>query len=164
MKSILVGYLTVLICSPLLAHAQVYKCKQADGSLHFQSAPCQAGASGSTIAMPPAAREPIGVARQSGNSDSADSRRASQFRKSPQETAQEIDRRRAEQDIQRNNEEARAYNRLQRCNHARQQLGVLKRARPVYSYDNAGDRHYVEDGNRAAEVAAAEQRVAAECQ
>jgi hypothetical protein len=164
MKSMPTLYLLVLLYSPLLAHAQVYKCKQADGSLHFQNDPCQPGASGSTIAMPPAAREPTGVARQPGSSDSASSRGASQFRKSPQEMAQDSNRRRAEQDVQRHNDEVKAYNRTQRCNYARQQLGVLRAPKPAYRLDNGGDRHYVEDQNRAAETATAEQRVAAECQ
>ena len=155
-----VGYLALLLCSPLVAQAQVYKCKQADGSLHFQSSPCPAGASSSTVAMPPAAREPA----RGANQDSTDARKTYQIRKSPQELAQEKDRQRAEQESKRYNDEVKAYNRAQRCNHARQQLGVVKAGRPAYRLDNAGDRHYIEDQNRAAEIAAAEQRVAAECQ
>lgn len=157
-------YLMVLVCSPLLAQAQVFKCKQTDGSLHFQSYPCPAGAAASTLAMPPAAREPIEAARLEGGPGRAALQAAPRSRKSPQEMAQDSDRRRAEQDLKRRNEEVTAYNRMQRCDHARRQLEIAKRARPIYRLDNAGDRHYVEDGNRATEITAAEQKVAAECQ
>ena len=52
---------------------------------------------------------------------------------------------------------------MQRCNYARQQLGVAKAERPIYSYDNKGERQYVSDENRKATVAAAEKRVAEDC-
>jgi hypothetical protein len=110
--------------------------------------------------MPPAAREPTGAGRH----DSPDARKTYQFRTSPQELAQEKDRQRAEQGNNRYNDEVKAYNRAQRCNQARQQLGVVKAGRPAYRLDNAGDQYYIEDQSRAAEIAAAEQRVAAERQ
>ncbi len=61
------------------------------------------------------------------------------------------------------NEKVVAFNRMQRCNYARQQLSVVIAGRPIYSYDNKGERRYVEDVNRKATTIAAEQRVAQEC-
>jgi hypothetical protein len=45
--------MAAFLCIPLLAHAQAYKCKQPDGSLGFQDHPCQVGAAGTAIALPP---------------------------------------------------------------------------------------------------------------
>jgi len=59
---------------------------------------------------------------------------------------------------------AAAYNKMQRCNYARQQLGVAKEARPAYRRNNEGKRHYIEDSDRTAEIAVAEQNVATACQ
>lgn len=56
-----------------------------------------------------------------------------------------------------------AFGKMQRCNHERQQLGVLNSGRPVASYDNKGERHYVEDADRQGKIAAAERRVAEAC-
>lgn len=53
---------------------------------------------------------------------------------------------------------------MQRCNYARQQLGVVKtEGAKIYAHDNKGERQYVKDENRQATIAAAERRVAAEC-
>ena len=72
-------------------------------------------------------------------------------------------RRRVEEEINAQNQEARAYNKMQRCNHARRQLGILKEARPVFRRDDKGDREYQRDEDRQGEISAAEQRVAEEC-
>lgn len=49
------------------------------------------------------------------------------------------------------------------CNTARGNLGVLNEQRPVYSYDNKGNRVYVEDKNRAATIAQTQQQISANC-
>lgn len=59
--------------------------------------------------------------------------------------------------------EMEAFNKMQRCNHERQQLGVVKMGRPILSYNNKGEPQYVEDANRQAVIAEAERRVAATC-
>ena len=40
---------------------------------------------------------------------------------------------------------------------------MAKTERPIFSYDNKGNRQYVNDADRAATVTAAERRVAEEC-
>ncbi|MET3130582.1 hypothetical protein AAKU55_000839 [Oxalobacteraceae bacterium GrIS 1.11] len=62
------------------------------------------------------------------------------------------------------NQQVKAHNQMLNCNLARQQLGVVKDGRAVYSHDNKGDRHYLDDDKRAAEISTAQQRVAKECQ
>lgn len=49
------------------------------------------------------------------------------------------------------------------CNASRHNLGVLKEQRPVFSYDNKGNKQYVEDKDRAAALAKAEADVASNC-
>lgn len=87
-------------------------------------------------------------------------------RKSLQEKEQEYQQWRIEQqekETKAYNDKAKAFNQMQRCNYARQQLGVIEGGRPVYSVDNTGNRHYVDDENRQARITAAEQRVAEAC-
>jgi len=159
MKTSLTRVLIALLCAPALAQA-AYKCKQPNGSVSFQDQPCEAGATSSTLSLPPPSGDvgpPKDAAkaagarvhpaqRQAGGSDKGDS-----------------ERRRAEADVKAHNDQVEAYNKGVRCANARQQLGVLKAERPVYSRDNAGNKKYMEDNDRPAAIAAAEARVAAEC-
>ncbi len=46
--------LVLAVCLPVLAHAQAYKCKQADGAVTFQSQPCPANAVASKVDVTPA--------------------------------------------------------------------------------------------------------------
>lgn len=68
-----------------------------------------------------------------------------------------------EQEIQARNRQTEAYNRSVRCEKARHALGVLKTERPVFRYDNKGDRQYLEDSKRGAEINAAQRGVAENC-
>ncbi|HXA47083.1 MAG TPA: DUF4124 domain-containing protein [Burkholderiaceae bacterium] len=56
----------LFICLPLFAQAGAYKCKQPNGSVSFQEAPCPANAESSSITLPRAAAtdsstQPAGV-------------------------------------------------------------------------------------------------------
>jgi hypothetical protein len=91
---------------------------------------------------------------------------AASSRKSWQEKEQEYQQRRVEQQAKETkayNDKAKAFNQMQRCNYARQQLGVIEDGRRAYSLDNNGDRHYVADEDRQAKAAEARQRVAEAC-
>ena len=70
---------------------------------------------------------------------------------------------RADDEIRIRNAQTAAYNKSVRCNSARQSYGVLKEERPVYRRDNNGERVYVDDDKRPAEIAAAKRRVDEEC-
>jgi hypothetical protein len=53
MNKMLIPALAASVFLPLMAHAQAYKCQQADGSLGFQDLPCQKGTAGSRIDLAP---------------------------------------------------------------------------------------------------------------
>jgi hypothetical protein len=140
-----------LLCAPLLAHAQAYRCKQPNGAMSFQDQPCAAGAASSTLTLPPPpTQQQINAARDGAQ------------RRAQAEADGRTDARNKE--IEARNRETEAYNKALRCNRARQQLGVAKMERPVFTRDNAGQRQYVDDKDRAAVIAEQERIVAAECQ
>ena len=169
-----------------IANAQMFRCKGADGRQSFQALPCAAG---STDMNPPPkleAAKPTTVPQKRDNKPGANwdlgprpviplpsspaatpmlpaQPRPPQVAQKPRERQPgELDRQHAQQ-MKAEDEKALAFNRMQRCNFARQQLGVAKTARPIYRYDNKGERQYVDDENRQATVMAAERRVAEEC-
>jgi len=156
-------FLALLMLMPMLAQAQAYKCKQPDGTLSFQDRPCPAGAASSTLALPPVTGGSSGPASQPKGPDSAKGPKALRTIVPGQDTERDNQRRRADEEVRAHNKEVDAYNKTIRCNNARQQLGVLKESRPVYSRDDKGERQYISDDNRPAKISAAEQRVAEEC-
>jgi hypothetical protein len=144
MKRLLIA---ALLSAPLLAHADTYRCKQPNGSLSFQDHPCSAGAHGSTYDMPTAqgyAPPPGATAPQPGaGGDGTES---------------------ANQRIKAYNDQVNAQNRAARCHSARNSLGILKEPVRAYTRDNNGDRVYIEDKDRSAAIAAAQESVDANCQ
>jgi hypothetical protein len=164
MKKVQFLSVVALLCVPLFVHAQAYRCKQTNGSSSFQDQPCQAGVTTSTIVLKPAPIDTIETQEQLKSPKKATVQNQSGLKQSVQEKEQNDERRRAEEETRMRNAPVLAYNKMQRCNHARQQLGVLKESRPVFRRDNDGGRNYVDDRDRGNEISAAERRVAAECQ
>lgn len=148
-------WLLLLVSVPLFAHAQAYKCKLANGKVSFQDEPCPVGAQSKVINLavpaPPQPDAPAKASKAKAKSGPAVDKDA------------EAKRRRAEEEVNAQNQEAKAYNKMQRCNAARRQLGVLKQAAPAFRYDNKGDKQYIEDNKRPAEIASAEKQVAEYC-
>lgn len=149
-------YWMVLLCACLGsgAWAQTYKCRQADGQTSFQDHPCSGGAAGGQmhINVTPPSADPSSPQY---NRESAAVRdlAAKQFDAQQHATNQAQER---EQQVE-------AYNRAVRCNQARNNLGALKSDRPVFRYDNKGDRQYLEDSARKSEMNAAQRAVAQNC-
>jgi hypothetical protein len=135
--------LLALLCVPQLAHAEAYRCKKADGSLAFQDQPCPPGASGSQTDLPAVQ----GYAPSS--SDRSVRTAASSSSPDPNAAARA---------------QVQAVNRSNRCNHARQELGVMQEQRPVYHYDNNGNKVFVADQERPAAIATARETIAADCE
>ncbi|CAN7179303.1 DUF4124 domain-containing protein [Acidovorax sp.] len=147
---------TALAAAPSPAWAQTYKCTQPDGKTAFQDQPCHmSGGTGGSVnikvtppssdPLPPSApparqRSPYAGSTGAGTQQTADAQAAQQAR-----------------------QQAEAYNRSSRCNTARRNLGTLKTARPVFQYDNKGDKQYLEDSRRQSEMAAAQRDVAENC-
>jgi hypothetical protein len=81
-----------------------------------------------------------------------------------QEKERDYQKRRAEAQLKASNDQAKAQEQMQRCKSARQQLAVLHEPIRVYKRDDNGERRYVSDEDRQAEIAKAERRVAEACQ
>lgn len=148
--------LTASAFALLLSHAALaapYKCTGPDGRVTFQDQPCQSGAKGEKLNIRTPAPVPSDAA---GSSDGS----AAQRRREAELVMQ---RQRANDEIRARNEEVEARNRIVRCNNARRNLGILKEQRPVYQYNNSGEKQYLDDASRQAEVAAAQRAVAEHC-
>ena len=177
---------------PASAHAQLFKCKGADGRHVFQDVACAAGTTDANPRPKPAAREEAVVlppkdSKPGANWDSgpraplpsrpstpppsvATPKQAApatspQVAQEPRQRKQQGDlaAQQANEQWKAENEKVAAHNRMVRCNFARQQLGVATGGRPIFTRDDKGNRHYVEDENRKATIAAAEKRVAEDC-
>lgn len=147
--SILVAAL--IACIPATVVAEMYKCKRPDGKTSFQDSPCEKGAESSPVIVndPSPAYDPGAKAKAPTLSPKAD--------KQPQSRTPIAD------EIRQRNRQLEAQNRAMACTQARRNVDVLKRERPVYSVDKNGNKVYVEDANRAAELAAAQGRVSETC-
>jgi hypothetical protein len=151
-RPIVVCCFAALLCAPPLAQA-AFKCKQPNGTTSFQDQPCQDAAAGSALTLPQPSKAPEAPAQASAVASP-----------SSKDKVRESEQRRADDEVKAHNEQVAAQNKMQRCNQARQQLGVMKEGGRVFRRDNAGNRQYVDDKDRGSEIAAAERRVAAECQ
>ncbi len=147
--------LAIILCLPLFAHAQAYKCKQSNGSTSFQDYPCGEGSGSSALKLPPA---PVRGASAPG----AITRRATPP-SYPPGTIVFKDDAEGEKWLAEHNAREREQNKAQRCNYARQYLETLQRQGRVYVRDSKGERVFVSDEQRPALIAAATRQVAQEC-
>jgi hypothetical protein len=135
----------VLLTLPMAVLAGPYKCKAADGKVSYQDQPCQGGSAGSQITIDVAPADPKAV--------------ASLY----QSTTGETSAKQRNAEAKARNDQIDAHNRTVRCNNARRSLGVLKEQRPVFRYDNKGERQYLDDASRQSEIVAAKRSVAESC-
>ena len=140
-----------LVIVPHAAHAEMFKCKRPDGKTSFQDSPCEKGAESSPLIV----NDPSPAYDPSAKAKAPSLKKADKAPQSLTPIADEAMRQR--------NRQLEAENRRMQCNAARRDVEVLKRERPVFSYDKSGNKVYVEDSNRAAELAAAQQRAAEAC-
>lgn len=150
-RAILIATLAVL-AAPSSPLAEMYKCKRPDGKTSFQDSPCEKGAESTPVIVndPSPAYDPEAKAKAPRFVNKADK---------PPQSRTPI----ADDLLRQRNRQLEAQNRAMACNAARRDVEVLKKERPVYSYDKSGNKVYVEDSNRAAELAAARQRAADAC-
>ena len=164
-----------------VAQAQVYKCPRPDGSVSYQGSPCpshgklpppapaapapapapaaphavydpyapQNASTRPTIVPPPLPRAPV--------------ERAPQVTPVAAPRPADVQRTQATDALRQEVERIKAQDKAQRCAQARDQVGVNKEERPIYHYDKDGNKVYVADADRARSLAAAQQRVAQEC-
>jgi hypothetical protein len=157
--------LIIAMSVPSLAFAQLYRCKLTDGSVSFQERPCPTASASTKVTLPRATIPYV----EPENVSTENAPRKREFKpkvlvpSEPSNGSSEYQRRLEVERMKAENDKMVAHYQMQRCNFARQQLGVIKTQRPVYSYNDKGDRVYIEDKDRAAQVASAERRVAEEC-
>ena len=142
---------TLLVLASMSAAAQTYKCKRPDGKTSFQDQPCETtGAKGGPVVIsdpspsysPPATKAPAAPTKTG---------------KMPQAPGRQDDA------LHERNRQLEAQNHAMACSNARNNLAVLQRQRPVYHVDKNGQKQYVEDSSRDAEIAAAQRSVAESC-
>ena len=142
------------------AWAQTYKCTQPDGKTAFQDQPCHmSGGTGGSVNIkvtPPSSDAPLPGAQQP-------QQQQRQRSTSPYAGTQTADAQAGQKQRQQQQQQQDDYQRNARCNNARSNLGALKAARPVYQYDNKGDKQYLDDSRRQSEMAAAQRGVAENC-
>jgi Domain of unknown function (DUF4124) len=132
----------------------VYKWVDRNGVTQYSSSPPPAGASGVVVPVPP-----------SPSAEAASQAKAAAQRASDEAKRREADRLREQADKQLKDDAARssAVNRLQRCAKAREQLDVLTKPAPVYRQNERGERIYLEDSARDAEIVRLRSEVAMYC-
>jgi hypothetical protein len=183
---------SALAAAPFAARAQVYKCAQANGSAAYQSTPCPTNtkpAPHPTVAQLNAQRAatpkddkpyddpyknsvserphpaPPSLGVGTANAPPRPTTRP-EAQSSTSSLVADVQARNKREDQQQAYQEAhkndKAVN-MAACNTARNNLGVLKEQRPVYSYDNKGNRVFVDDKDRANTLAEAQRSIVASC-
>jgi hypothetical protein len=178
----------LLAAAPLMAHAQVYKCVQANGTTGYQSTPCAAGdkpAAHPSVAQLNAQRaaapkddkpydDPYAGDASSRPHPDVPATRAPASRdvvdlppgRSTSGLVADVQARNRRENEQHAYMEAHKNDKrvdMAACNAARHNLGVLSEQRPVYSYDNKGNRNYVEDKDRAGRIAETQRLISERC-
>lgn len=145
-------FLTLFLLALPAAEAGLNKCTKPDGSVLYQAEPCPNGAPATRVTSQPLMGSPAGTPRpQTGRSiDSL---------KSPRAAEQE----RAEEQAQQEAEKIKAHNRQVLCARARRNLAVLREQVPVFTYNEKGEKVYVENDDRPARIAEAERAVSDVC-
>ncbi|APV48676.1 hypothetical protein BWI17_02640 [Betaproteobacteria bacterium GR16-43] len=149
-------YLFVLLMLVAMsASAQTYKCKRPDGKISFQDQPCEPGSKGDAVYIPdPSPSYDPAAVPQKAPAPASTARRDRIFGAPPN---------REDEALRERNRQLEAENRALACNSARRSLAALQTQRPAYRTDASGNKAYIEDGNRAAELAAAQQNVSESC-
>lgn len=133
--------------------AEVYKWVDERGVTHYSETAPDTGTARKLNVAPPPSEESRAEALERANKESIEAGRA------------EVERRRLS-DLQRDADAAarrRKDVQEMHCNQARQQLAVLTRGGPVYRRNSMGERVYLEDNQRDAEIGRLQREVQASC-
>jgi hypothetical protein len=137
----------LLCCAP--AHA-IYKWVDEKGVTHFSETP------------PPDGRKATKVEPKVTPPSSAPAAPVDWKKREQESRKQRIEREQVDE-VAKAKAHNQAAERTNRCNHAKRDLEVLERNVPVFSTNARGERVYVEDKDRAAEIAAARREIEANC-
>ena len=184
--------IVMLLAAPLAAQAQVYKCPQPNGTIGYQSTPCPVAAKpaphptaaqlnaqraaapqddkpyddpyrNSVSERPHSDVPSFGQGGANGSASSQARPAAPQSTSSLVADVQARNRRENQQQAEADAHKNDKHVNMAACNSARHSLGVLNEQRPAYSYDNKGNRVYVDDKDRANTTAQVQQSIAANC-
>jgi len=145
-------YLVMLWVAPTLTHAQVYKCSNKDSSVSYQARPCPTNTSTSRI----------NVANKTASTAPSAQEVMRQLQSQVDVVDAEQQQRRAQaQQRQQQQQEREAL--AAHCAFSRQQIAVVQTARPVFRVDEKGERHYLEDNERASKIADMQQKMTQHC-
>lgn len=131
--------------------AQVYKWIDKDGKVQYSDSPPPDGAGASAVKKleaPPSNPSGIGGTAKG---------------PSWQDKARDYDRRRIDAAEKQARDIELARKSQQRCDRARQDLGALQQVRRVYTTDDRGERHYLDDDQRQNEIARVQRVVSETC-
>lgn len=143
--------LAALALLSLPAHSQLYKWVDSQGKVHYSDTPPPAGAQKSkTIQAPSPA--PAAPAAASGSGGRSIAEQELEFKKRQVEAAQQQAKADEEAKLKRAN-----------CDRAQSNLRTFQEGGRVFNYDAKGERQYIDDAARGAELKKWEQEVSKWC-
>jgi len=151
----------LLLAFAAAASAQLYRWVDKDGRVRYSDTPPPAGTKGTTLRQAPATYAPPPAAA----GDAA----AKDARKGPMTPAeQEADFRKRQTDAQKARDKADqsgrdAQAKLDNCARAQETLAGLESGQRIARTNASGERYYIDDDQRAAEIAKARQSVSSWC-
>ncbi|MDX9885185.1 DUF4124 domain-containing protein [Thauera sp.] len=161
----------VALLAALPALAQIYNWKDKDGRVHYGDTPPPTGEvsviRGTPMATPAVAPAP--PPESAGTPGATDTSTAPQPSRPPTLAERERafrERRAAEAEAQAKTEEeaTREAERQRFCEQARNQIGALESGQRVSRFNAAGEREFLDDAARSAELARLQQQLAEHCQ
>ncbi|MCK6433297.1 MAG: DUF4124 domain-containing protein [Burkholderiaceae bacterium] len=160
-----IGLLCAALVAALPAHAQ-WKWKDSSGQVHISDRPPPADVPDASILQRPAAPTVRRAAPAAAAASVAASGPSAASRpRVDSELEARMKKAEQEQKAKAKAEEERvAASRAENCRRARQQLAALESGMRVVRMNDKGEREYLDDAQRAAEVQRARQLIASECQ
>ena len=161
--------IAIALFAALPALAQIYSWKDKDGKVHYGDTPPPTGEVNQIRAAPAAKPAPVPAPESTGATGATDTPTAQEPSRPPTLAEREQafrERRAAEAEAQAKaaEEATRDAERERFCEQARNQLGALESGQRVSRFNAAGEREFLDDAARSAEVARLQQQVAEHCQ
>ena len=161
--------IAIALFAALPALAQIYSWKDKDGKVHYGDTPPSTGEVNQIRGAPAAKPAPAPAPESTGAPGATDTPTAQEPSRPPTLAEREQafrERRAAEAEAQAKaaEEATRDAERERFCEQARNQLGALESGQRVSRFNAAGEREFLDDAARSAEVARLQQQVAEHCQ
>jgi hypothetical protein len=161
-------FLVALLCA-LPAAAQIYSWKDKDGKVHYSDTPPPSGEVNVIRGAPGARPAPPAAPESTGAPGATDPAKEQDPSRPPTLAEREQafrERRAAEAEAQAKAEDeaGREAERQRFCEQAKNQLGALESGQRVTRFNAAGEREFLDDAARSAEIARLQQQVSEHCQ